>query len=332
MTTINLKDVAKLSKDLYYDKNKHFGEVPGDQVIRNMVFDILGVESGSTIDYYKWQENKNKVFEVISVAVDAIVPTVLTNELDNLADVRNLAIGDEAKFDFEDDSLFRVGLVASGDRDLRRQELHGGSFTVATDWYGVKVYAEFEKFLAGHVNWRGYIDRIAKSFANHLQVKIAEAFVNSYDALRATRKQTGEFNRDELIAIARHVQVSSGGKKVAVYGSTSALAKISEHAQLSEKVKDEMNQLGYTGKLVGYDLIALPDAYKAGTEEFALDSDSLLILPQNEKIVSVVLEGQTIAHEVNSTSRNDMQIEFETMKKLGVQVAQSSVYGMYRMA
>lgn len=332
MTTIDLKDVAKLSKDLYYDKNKQFGEVSGDQVFRNMIFDVLGAQPGEAIDFYKWKENQNKVFEIVSIAVDSIVPTVLTNELDNLAEVRNLAIGDEAKFDFEDDSLFRVGLVASGDRDLRRQELHGGSFTVSTDWYGVKVYAEFEKFLAGHVNWRGYIDRIAKSFANHLQSKIAEAFVTSYDALRASRKQTGAFDKDELINIARHVRVASGGKQVAVYGSESALAKISDHALLSEKAKDQMNEIGRVGKIAGLDLIALPDAYKAGTEEFALDSDSLLILPVNEKLVSVVLEGQTLAQEVSSEKRNDMQIEFETLKKLGVQVAQAAVYGMYRMA
>lgn len=329
---IAMKDVAKLSKDLYYNESKQYGEVSGDKVFRNLINDALGQEQGTKkIDYYAWQEHKNKVFQIISVAVDEVLPTILTDQLDSLAEVRNVGLGDEVVFSFEDDSLFRVGLVASGTRDLRRQELHGGSYTVETDWYGAKLFTELERFLAGHVNWRAWIDRIAKSFANQLQVMIADAFMGSYDDLRAARKHAGAFSTEELGEIARHVQVASGNKPVAVYGTRTALAQISEHAYESEGMKDAMNNVGYVGSVAGLDLVALPDAYKAGTEEFALDSNTLLVLPQNEKLVSIVLEGQPLMKEADGGNRNDMQIEFEYLKKLGVQVAQSSVYGMYRL-
>lgn len=329
---VDLKDVAKLSKSLYYDKSKMFDGVSGDKIIRNLVFDALDMDQDSTaIDWYKWEANKIKVFEIISVAVDAVVPTVLTNQLDNLAEVRNIATGDEIKFTFEDDSLFRVGLVSAGNNEARRQELYGGSYTVDTDWYSVKVYAEFEKFIAGHINWQEYINRVAKSFANHLQTRIADAFQKSYSTLRATRKHTGTFDKDELLNISRHIKTATGNKPVAVYGTTTALSKVSDHAMSSEKTKDAINEVGYVGKLFGLPLIALPDAYQAGTEEFALSDNTLLILPQNEKLVSVALEGQTIATDKDSTLRNDLQIEFETRKKYGVQVAQAAVYGMYEL-
>lgn len=328
-----MKDVAKLSHDLYYDKNLEFENgTSGEKVLRNLIFKAVGNEEGNNkIDFYKWQENKNKVFQIVSVAVDSVLPTVLTTELDSLAEVRNAGHGDQLVFNFEDDSLFRVGLVSAGNRDLRRQELIGGSYTVDTDWYGVKVFAELEKFLAGHINWRSYIDRVAKSFSNFVQGKIHEAFSLSYDALRATRRQQGAYDEDQLIELADHVSTSAGNKPVAVYGTRQALRKVSQGAYESDGMKDAMNSVGYLGTVAGLDLIALPNAYKPGTEEFALDKDTLLVLPQNEKIVSIVLEGQTLAQEITQDKRNDMQMEFETLKKLGVQVAQSAVYGMYKI-
>lgn len=332
---VETKDLAKLSRDLYNGKEVVFDNGnSGEKVLRNVIFEALGTKDGEKINYYKFQENKHKFFQIISVAVDAALPTVLTNELDGLAEVRNINHGDEVKFDFEDNGLFRVGLVASGTRDLRRQELVGGSFTIDTDWYGVKVYAELEKFLAGHVNWRAYIDRVARSFSQFIQSKIHEAFVDSYDALRATRKQEGAYDEDQLLELVDHIAAAAGGRQTAIYGTRSALRKISKDDKVlhSDGMKDQINKVGYLGTLAGVPLIALPNAYKAGTEEFALDKDTLLILPQNEKLVSVAFEGQTLAREGSQEERNDMQIEFETLRKLGVQVAQSAVYGMYKFS
>lgn len=325
-------ELKKLSIDLYNNKNLMFNDISGDQAMRNMIADAMGQETTGAIDYYAWEENKNKVFQILSVAIDAVLPTILTNELDSLADVRSVAIGDKPKFDIEDSSLLRVGLVASGTQDLQRQQLMGHSFSVTTDWYGAKVYAEFERFLAGEINWKTYIDRVAMSFNNKMQHQIYDAFTQSYDALRATRKVAGAYDEEKLTDLAEVISVSAGGKPVAVYGTRSALRAVSKGADLSSNMKDEMNRVGYLGTVGGLDLIAIPQAFKAGTEEFALDNKSLLVLPQGEKIVSVVLEGQAIVTDKDPMTNNSLQKEFLTLKKYGLQVAQTSVYGMYNLA
>lgn len=325
-------ELKKLSIDLYNNKNLMFNDISGDQAMRNMIADAMGQATTGAIDYYAWEENKNKVFQILSVAIDAVLPTILTNELDSLADVRSVAVGDKPKFDIEDNSLLRVGLVASGTQDLQRQQLLGSSFTVDTDWYGAKVYAEFERFLAGEIDWKTYIDRVALSFSNKMQHQIYDAFVKSYDALRATRKVSGAYDEDKMVDLAEVVSVASGGKPVAVYGTRSALRAVSKGADLSSNMKDEMNKVGYLGTVGGLDLIAIPQAFKAGTEEFALDNKSLLVLPQGEKIVSVVLEGQSIVTDKDPMSNNSLQKEFLTLKKYGLQVAQTSVYGMYQLS
>lgn len=326
------EDLKKLSVDLYNNKELVFNEVRGDEAMRGIMAEALGIKVGDNIEHYAWEKNKLEVFQIMSVAVDAVLPTILENQFDQFAEVRNVGIGDKPKFEIEDNSLLRVGMVASGTQDLQRQELYGSSFTVHTDWYGAKVFVEFERFMAGNVNWQGLIDRIAKSFVNKMQSQIYDAFAKSYDDVRAVRKTTGTYDEDKLVDIAQHVATASGGKPVAVYGTLTALRKVAKGTELSGAMKDKMAQVGYLGNVAGLDLIALPQAYHSGTEKFAIDDKSLLILPQGEKIVSVVLEGETIVSDTDPLTNTAMQREFLTLKKYGLQVAKLSVYGMYKLA
>lgn len=327
-----MNELQRLAIDLYNNHNLTYQNVSGDQAMRNMIADKLGIKPGDSIDHYTWEKGKLEVFQILSVAIDAVLPTILTNQFDTLADVRNVAAGDKPRFEIEDNSLLRVGMVASGTQDLHRQELHGSHFSVDTDWYGAKVYVEFERFLAGNVNWAGLIDRIALSFTNQMGTQIYDGFMRSYDGLRATRKYEGTYDEEKLIEVGQHISVAAGGKPVAVYGTLAALRKVSKGAELSDAMKDKLAKFGYLGNVAGLDLIALPQAYKSGKEEFALDDNTLLILPQGEKVVAVVFEGQSIINEPDNMARNDMQKEFVTLKKYGVQVAKLAVYGLYKLA
>lgn len=323
--------LKQLAVDLYHDRKLNFNDVPGDVAMRNMIADALGQKAGEKIDHYKWEANKLKVFQILSVAVDAVMPTILTNQFDTLADVRNVALGDKPRFEIEDNSLLHVSMIASGTQDLQRQELFGSSFTVDTDWYGAKVYAEFERFMTGNVNWTTLVDRITGSFANFTQTRIYEAFAKSYPDVRTVRKTTGTYDEDKLIELAAHVSTAAGGKEVQVFGTKAALRKVTRGVDKSGAAKDKFNQVGYLETVAGLDLIALPQAYKAGTEEFAIADDTLLILPKGEKIVSIVLEGDAVVNDTDFMTRNDMQREFVTMKKMGIRVAALSIYGMYKM-
>lgn len=327
-------ELKKLSQDLYFNRKLEFNNVSGDVAIRRLINEKLGQEPDATkIDRYAWEKNKLEVFQLLSIAVDAVLPISIKNQFDSLADVRNVAIGDKPVFQIEDPSLFRVGMIASGTTDLRRQELFGSSFTVDTDWYGAKTFVELERLLAGDVNWQSFINKIGESFVQKMGQQIVDGFLMSYDAIKANRKHTGAFSEDKLIDLAQHVSTQSGGKGVAIYGSAGALRKISKEVQMSENMKDEMNRVGYLGTVAGMDLIQLPSVYRAvGREEFILDDNTLLVLPSGEKIISIVLEGDTYIEESNEAGRNDMQKEFLTEKKYGLQVAKLAVFGMYKIS
>lgn len=103
-------ELAKLSQDLYFNKNMMFNNVSGDEAMRNLINEKLGQPAGTKrIDYFAWEDNKNKVFQLLSIAVDAVLPVAIKNQFDSLADVRTVQHGDKPIFDIQDPSLFRVG-------------------------------------------------------------------------------------------------------------------------------------------------------------------------------------------------------------------------------
>ena len=103
-------------------------------------------------------------------------------------------------------------------------------------------------------------------------------------------------------------------------------------ADMSGSMKDELNTFGYLGTVSGMRLIEIPQAFKVNSDEFALSDDTLLILPEGEKVVGVVFEGDAMVNEPEGMSRHDMQLGFETLKKIGISVLQLKVYGMAKLA
>ncbi|MGP0689843.1 hypothetical protein ACW5UC_25175 [Priestia aryabhattai] len=320
--------LQRLSLDVYQGKNVMFNEVAGEDAIRN----AINTACGGEFNYKNFREHKYKVFSIIEELVDTTLGVVITNQFDQLAEVKNVAIGERPAFRVEDPSLFRIARIAGGTNDLRRQKLLNGKFEVDTDWFGAKIYSELEMFIAGLVPWNEFVNRITLSFANDLGKRIYEAVANSYTALNAIYGVTGTYNEDKLFDMVQHIEARSGGKKAVVMGTKKALRKVSKDLVMSDNMKENFNKVGYIGTVGGVDLVLLPQAHKVGTDEFYVDDNMLLVIPQGEKLVKVVVEGETQMIEVaDAGTRNDQQMEYLVQKKFGVGVMQSAIYGIYKI-
>lgn len=330
-----MENLKKLARDLYENKSLVYNNTSGQDAMRNIMYEKLGVPVGTKNRELRtaFLKNRYDIYAIIDAAVDAVLPAILSNQFDQLANFHNIGIGDELNFRNKDTGLFRVALIAAGTQNIRRQNQLGGSYKVETDWYGAATYVEYEQFLTGQVDWNEYINNVARSFASHLGERIYDTISASYDGVRASRKHIGTADLDKLDDIARHVKTASGGKAVTVYGTTSALSKIlPDTALMSDGMKDGLNSLGHMGTVRGLNLVAFPDAYRPGTEEFAVDSNSLLVIPSAEKIVDVVLEGDMETSDGESTDNTGLQLDFNQRKKLGVGVRQAAIYGYYKFS
>lgn len=323
-----MTDLQRLALDVYNGKSVMFNEVNGEEAIRN----AINIAVGGEFNYKNFRENKYKVFSIIEEVLDVTLGVVITNQFDNLAEVKNVAVGERPSFRVDDNSLFRIARIAGGNNDLRRQKITNRRFEIETDYFGAKIYAELEQFVAGMVDWTGMVNRLTLSFANDLGVRIYEAISKSYSALNATYGVTGTYNEDVLFDIVQHVEAKSGGRKAVVMGTKKALRKVAKDLVMSDAMKDKMNSVGYIGTVGGTDLVLLPQAHKVGTDEFFVDDNMLLVVPQNEKIVKVVVEGETQMIEVaDAGARNDQQMEYLVQKKMGVGAMQSAIYGIYKI-
>lgn len=331
LTPQDEKNLEKLSITLYEQSDYSKENVSGQDAMRKLMYDALGIEQNGSRREFKraYDQNKGNMFAVIDIAVNAVMPRVVQNEFDNLANFHTIGAGDVPRFRNPNTELFRVARIASGTQDIRRQTGLASSYTVPTEWYAAATYVEFEQFLTGQVDWQGFIQRIAQSFALHISETIYKAFIDSYSSVGANVKSTGAFDVDTLLQLVRHVRAQSGGSDVTVYTTATTLAKISRALELSETMKDELNNLGFLSVINGIQFAAFPDLYKAGTEEFLVKDDALLIIPTGEKIVDVVFEGETYTYETESSESSSLQMDFKTEKKLGIQVNQSAIYGYY---
>ncbi|AIR11763.1 hypothetical protein [Ligilactobacillus salivarius] len=328
---IEMKDLAKLAKDAYHNRNLEFNNVSASDAMRNAVKDALGGEFTSV----SWGKNKWEVFSILQTALDVVIPERLKNQLDGFADYRTANLGDKPLFTVKDPRAVRVGRIAGGANDMRRQTITGRSFTIETEWYGAAVYAEFEQFMAGDIDWTDLVNRVADGFVSFIEERIAEGLEQSYTLLATEDKINGSLTLDGLVKLAQRIKIKSGGKDVAVYGTASALAKIAalDNVQLySGDMKNELNQKGYLGMVRGLKLIEIPQAFKTNSDEFAIGDDKVIVLPAGEKIVGVVTEGTTEVYEADQTSNTSMQLGFATRRKLGVGVLQMRVYGMAKLA
>lgn len=323
-----MTDLARLALDVYQGKNVMFNEVSGEDALRNAINEACG----GVFNYKTFRANKYDVFTIVEEVLDDTLGVIITNQFDNLADVKNVAVGEKPVFRVNDPSLFRISRIAGGTNDLRRQKILNRKFEVDTDYFGAKIYAELELFIAGLVPWTEMVNRLTLSFANDLGTKIYEAIAKSYSALNSIYGVTGAYNEDVLFDMIQHVETKAGKRKAVVMGTRKALRKISKDLVMSDSMKEKFNSVGYIGNVGGTDLILLPQAYKAGTNEFAISDDMLLVLPANEKIVKIVVEGDTQMIEVaDAGTRNDQQMEYLIQKKMGVGVMQSAIYGIYKL-
>lgn len=322
-----MEGLKKLSRDVYFGKVEEYTKAQGENAIRAKIEEAVGGE----FNYKNFRKHKYDVFAILEEALEVAMGTVISNQFDRFAEVKDTAMGDKPEFEIKDRELYRVSRISAGNNDIRRQRNISRKLTMETDWYGVAIYEELEKFMAGNVDWADMINTVALSFVNHMGTKIYDAIFASYGSLSATYGINGALDEQKLLTLCSHVQAKTG-KKPAIFGTASMLNKLTTIGltRASEGMKDQLNQFGYVGKFMSYDALELPQAHKPGTDAFAIDNNFLLVVPNDEKIVKVLLEGEAIMVETaDAGDRNDMQLEYQLQRKFGISILMANFYGIY---
>ena len=145
---------------------------------------IIGCDENSSKAEVRKAIRKNQ--QVLFDLIEEVVPNLLQSGwqdnpfFNEFVETRNIDIGDQNVFYTEDETILTVSKVSGNHWDLDRQRLgKGTTFSVATSWYGIAVYSEYEKLLTGLEDFATFVTKLYEAVDRFVNESIYEAFVSA---------------------------------------------------------------------------------------------------------------------------------------------------------
>ena len=140
--------VAQMAIDILDGNPDTYDLNTAEDKLRKLVLN----EMGGTWDYYTFQDNKYKVFAILSEILTESTSRVLREVFEPFCEFRDFELGDTVEFTVEDDRLFEVSVVATDNNNLLRQKLMNRKVPMTASELGVKIFAPFTAWLAGRID------------------------------------------------------------------------------------------------------------------------------------------------------------------------------------
>lgn len=316
-----------------------------NEKIREVFRQVLGVdENVSRKELRKAiRRNRVEVFEVIETLIPNLLQTGWQANpfFEEFVDYRNGNDGDTNEFYVDDDTILTVSELSGNHHDIIRQRLGvGESFRVKTSWYGLKIYTEFELFLAGRVDWAKFIQKVYEAMDKKVNAMLYQAVM----AAPAQVTPAGMFtkslqmvaaNRETVLQLVDDIQAATGDE-VVIMGTRVALSKLAGMADtnyIADADKNERRTLGYVTLWEGIRIVTIPQAFEdnnISTTSRMVDNDKLLVMPVGDnKFIKMYDEGDARITEVNDqATKMDMTFEYEYQQKMGIATAINKKFGM----
>lgn len=314
--------------------------------IREVMFEVLGVDSSVSKKELRKAIRRNKV--AVYEVIEEVVPNLLkTGWQDNpffrdYVEFKSMNDGDTNEFYVEDEVILTVSELSGNHHDLVRQRLgEGSTFGVRTSWYGIKIYAEYEKFMAGKVDWATFVQKIYEAFDKKVNAMLYEAVMAAGDKVLPDGRfsktmQIAAENKEAIIELVQDLE-SLTGDEVVLMGTRVALSKLdvlTPTEWISDSMKEERHTTGMIGVWEGIRKVVLPQAFEQGSVTNKLvDNNRILLMPTGDnKFIKMYDEGDAQVKEVTDGNTNmDKTIEYEYQQKMGVATVINKKFGQIKI-
>lgn len=310
------------------------------EIFRN----IIGCDEKSTKAEIRRgiRRNQNLIFDLIEVVIDdALISGWQENPFfKEFVEVRNLAMHDKNEFYVPDDSVLSVMKVSGNHHDLLRQRLGAGkTFSVETSWYGIKVYAEFERLLTGLEDFSTLVGKITEAFDRYVNQALYETLIGIGTTLGSQWYKASAINdttKETLRTLVMDVSMATGSE-VVIMGTYAALSKVYDLTNVSWASGDMKNEKYTTGRFgywEGIRLVELKQGFKLNdTTQYLIANDVLFIMPVGiEPMIKLVYEGDTQTYQVQDAGTHmDMTYDYEVQTKMGIGVITNQKFGYWKI-
>jgi len=282
------------------------------------------------LDYYKYQENKNVIFQLLSQTLSDVQPRNVIETYGQFADVQTVPQGDKVIFTKKIGQLrakqFITRVALAGRYEVF--ELAEEKFEIKTTAYGGAARIGIEEFLDGRVQWSDYLSIVNEGMSEAVYKEIATALRASLARFPNVNKvSTNMFDEgqfDRLIAT-----VSAYGSPVIYCTYEAAMTIAPANTWVSDNMRDDYWQKGYFTKYKGTPVVILPQSFTDDTNATkVIDPAYFYIFPTGaDKPVKLVFEGSTLVKEFEN---RDWSTELQTYQKFGIGILTTNNLAVFR--
>lgn len=302
-----------------------------DTLAKNMrVLTNDGENGDGKFNMYKYQANKNTIFQLLSQTLQEVMPKNVLETYGMFATVQTVAQGDSLVFTKrigeQRAKQFITRVALAGRYEVF--ELAEEKFTIQTTAYGGAARIGIEEFLDGRVSWSEYLDIVNEGMSEAVYKEIAKALVAAINRFPATNRVSSagfdENQMDRLIAT-----VSIYGSPVIYCTHEAAVTLLPSNQWISDNMRDDRWERGYFAKYKGTPVVVLPQSFTDQTNSMkVIDPSYIYIFPSNgQKPVNIVFEGQTL---VKDFENRDWSTEMQTYQKFGVGIVTTNNLAVFK--
>lgn len=322
--------LRKLALDVY---NKN---VPTDYSYEGMQ-DSLRKELGKLVygengkfDFYKYNQNKWVIFELMHEVVDAILPVRIADTIGRFAEIKTYNHGDKPEFKVKKGrkNVKRfVTRVAPGGV-YERVRLDSDDIQVQTYAIGGSVFASFERFLSGQEDLSEVVDIFMEGMEDQIYTDVQNALKETLSKLPAANKHThNAFTGSDMRRIL--TTISAYGTPTIFCTPEFAFTITPDANFIGDADKEDVRNRGYVGRFAGANVVVLPQSFEdENNETKIIDPKYAYIIPAgaDEKIVKVGFEGGT---QIKDKENADWSMEVSAYRKMSMAVLNTNHYGIY---
>lgn len=337
MTIAELKKIA-----LHAAKGTVPTEFANQDIDVNAAFvDGLKELAGSVNQFMK---NRYDIYEILVETVDQIMPKKVIDALGMFAEIQQVGQGQKAIFKKKTGKararqfLTQVGL--SGVYETFR--LDAKTFELAAHAVGGGATIDFERMLDGAESLADVMEVITEGLTDAVFVEVHKALraaIDAQDRPDANKVTVNAFDGDKMAKLC--ALVKAYGQGAVIFACPEFIADMGADAIVPVPTSgnyggvyspadiEAIHNTGYVNIFRGTPIVQIPQSFidETNTKTW-IDPQFAYVLPTgNDKVVKVVLEGQT---QVKDHENKDNSMEVFAWKKMGCAILTNYNWGIYQ--
>lgn len=290
----------------------------------------------------QFMKNRYDIYEIITQAVDEVVPNKVMDAVGIFAEVQTVPQGTKAVFKQKVGKtrarkfLTQVGL--SGVYETFRLDVK--NFEVQAHAVGGAATIDFERMLDGAEVLSDLVEIITEGMVDSVYLEVHKALRAAYSVTgipQANRAHGSTFSGDDMMGLISVVRAYGNG--AVIFAPPEFIGKMGADAIVPVGTNyqgvyhpqdiDAIHNQGYINIFRGTPVVQIPQSYTdENNNKTWIDPQLAYILPTGgERVVKVVLEGNTQMYDFTN---RDQSMEIHTYRKLGAAILSYHNWAIYQ--